>query len=239
MALVESAPRAQVRFRTARTRATFSQAFSLVYYNYVEAGLIEPNQAQVRVLPHHALPTTDVLVAQVRDEVFGTATLIRDGRYGLPLESIYTSEVENYRNEGLRLAEVSCLADRRRRTNYSSLIDLMHFTIQCAIARGVDQLLIAVHPRHVKFYVRLLGFNVFAGLRNYAAVCDNPAIGLSLDLRPVDVWDQATRNRVLGRKTWSRELIDRPISYQAKKYIETVLQSTDVDAPQCQSMPVG
>src|SRR5689334_20585841 len=132
----ETAPTEQACIRIANSRYELAQALSLVYHNYLEAGLIEPNAAEGRVIRQHALASTEVFVAKTRNEVFGTATLVRDSALGLPMESIYAREVETRRDQNLCLAEVSCLADRRSRLSPRSLIDLMAFTIQCAERRG-------------------------------------------------------------------------------------------------------
>src|SRR6478609_7729872 len=53
------APTEQAYFSIARCQGMLSLAFSLVYHNYLDAGLVEPNPAQVRVLPQHALSSTE------------------------------------------------------------------------------------------------------------------------------------------------------------------------------------
>ena len=58
----------------------------------------------------------------------------------------------------------------------------MPLMAQLAYRRGADQLLIAVHPRHARFYRRFLGFDVISETRNYGKVCGNPALALAADL---------------------------------------------------------
>ena len=58
--------------------------------------------------------------------------------------------------------------------------------VQTARARDVDELLVAVHPRHVRFYKKFLAFEVISGLERYPAVCDRPAIALSLNFERID-----------------------------------------------------
>ena len=223
----ESAPTELACLGIARCQMGLSQAFSLVYHNYLEAGLVEPNPAQARVLPQHALSSTEVFVAKIRNEVFGTATLVRDSALGLPMESIYAREIADRRDQHVHLAEVSCLADRRSTTSRRSLIDLMVFTIQCAKLRGVDNMLIAVHPRHVKFYINYLGFHVFAGLRTYDAVRGNPAVGLCLDLISLETCSPEAYHRIFGRRSWSEQLAYQPLAPEAKRYVERLLRAFD------------
>ena len=118
--------------RIAHSKRELSAAFSLVYQCYLEAGLIEPNAIQARVLPQHALPSTEVVVARVHDGVYATATIVRDNFLGLPLEAIYAAEVGDLRSQGMSVAEVSCLADRREEISRNLIKDLMAFIAQCA-----------------------------------------------------------------------------------------------------------
>ena len=159
-------------------------AFALVYEAYTHKGLAEPNPRGMRVTPYQLLPTTEVLVAIDHHRVVCTASVVRDGLLGLPLEDVYAEEVAARRRQGLVLAEVSCLADSQegKRTAFSNVLQLMSLCVQCAKARGVDQLLVAVHPHHARFYQGFFGFEVLGEQRSYGAVLDAPAVALVLDL---------------------------------------------------------
>ena len=235
----ETAPTEQACIRIARSQNELLQAFSLVYHSYLDAGLIKPNQAQVRVLPQHALSTSEVFVVKVRNQVLGTATLIRDSELGLPLEAIYKSEIADRRDQHLSLSEVSCLADCKSGISRRSLIELMAFTAQCAKLRGVDQILIAVHPRHVKFYVNLIGFNVFGGLRTYSAVRGHPAIGLILDLGTLETRSPKAHERLFGKWHSGERLAYQPFATNVRRYVENLIQEIDpnsVDSSQLASL---
>jgi hypothetical protein len=163
-------------------------AFRLVYNSYLRAGLIDPNPHQMRVTPYHLLHTTDVFVARLQDETISTVSLVCDGQHGLPLEVIYPEEVSQLRQRGIRVAEVSALADRRRQLSRTLpvFVPLARLMIQTARARGVEQVLVAVHPRHAKFYQRLLGFEVIGSQKAYPLVSNQPAVPLKLDFDRID-----------------------------------------------------
>jgi hypothetical protein len=116
--------------------------------------------------------------------VISTLSLVRDGELGLPLEAVYPREVRERRAEGLRLAEVSCLADRRRDIVrfFPLFCELARLMIQMCEREAVDQLLVAVHPRHARMYRRAMGFKQVGDDRDYPAVNGNPAVMLSLDV---------------------------------------------------------
>ncbi len=194
MPVLESAPRVRARddtlisHRVARTRHEREAAFRLVYNAYVRAGLCEQNPYELRVTPAQLLPTSGIFIAELRGEVICTASLIKDGRIGLPMESIYGQEIARRRRQGLHLAELSCLADRRRSPSrfLDVLIDLSRLIVQSARRQGVDQLLIAVHPRHARFYQRFMAFEPIGAELAYPSVRGNPAVPLCLDFQRVD-----------------------------------------------------
>jgi hypothetical protein len=172
--------RSDIECRVATSRQELFEAFHLVYEQYRQSGLMTPNACQMRITPYHLLPSTEVLVAVDRGKVNCTMSVVRDGELGLPMESVYHEEVASLRLREISLAEVSCLADNH--DPQSALFQLMPLVAQLAYYRGVDQLLIAVHPRHARFYHRFLGFDVIAEERTYGKVCGKPAVALSADL---------------------------------------------------------
>lgn len=180
-----------IDYKLAESESELLGAFQLIYQEYLRAGLTRPSSRALRITPWHLLPTTEIFVAKVNTEVIATLTLVRDGELGMPLESIYMEEVAARRIMGLRMAEVSCLADRRDDPKRSMrvLTHLMGLMAQVAQCREVDELLIAVHPRHARFYARYIGFEMFGLQKSYSAVCDKPAIALELKL------NELARNR--------------------------------------------
>jgi hypothetical protein len=181
--------RSDIECRIGASREDLFAAFHLVYEEYLRAGLMKPNSSRMRVTPYHLLPGTEVLVALDRGAVTCTMSLVRDGKLGLPMESVFHEEVAGLRLLGPSLAEVSCLADMHDPAPrpQPELFQLMPLVAQLAYCRGVDQLLIAVHPRHARFYRRSLGFDMIAEERTYAQVRGKPAVALAADLNALAV----------------------------------------------------
>jgi len=204
-------------------------ALRLVYQTYRRSGLITANSHGIRVTPFHLMPTSDVLVARGNHEVASTLTLVCDGELGLPMDSIFKDEVASRRERGIVCAEVTCLADRSadRRNSFPLLVQLMNFTIQCALSRGVEELMIAIHPRHARFYEKLWGAKIVSKVeQKYAAVCDHPAIALSLNLRDVQNSDSFARRRIFAQ-TFSRELFLRqPMSLSLLEELSAMVAET-------------
>lgn len=184
----EEVVRENWRCRIANSRSQREAAFRLIYQAYVRSGLGLPNAYEMRVTPYHLLSTTTIFTAELLSgasdgDVFSTVSLVGDGRFGLPLERIYPHEVATRREQGLRLAEVSCLADRRSdfRRFFPVFCALNRWMIQAARAQGYDQILVAVHPRHARFYSRNMGFELIGELAEYPSVCNRPAVPLCFD----------------------------------------------------------
>jgi hypothetical protein len=175
---------ADIEYRIATCQEEREAAFRLVYQSYLEAGLGQPNRYNMRVTPYHLLPSTEVFVAVLGDETIFTVSLIGDSQLGLPMENVYAQEVHRRRDQGLRVGEVSCLADRRSkyRQCFPVFLRLCRLTAQHAWLQGLDQLLVAVHPRHARFYQRFMDFEPIGPERSYPSVQNRPAIALSLDL---------------------------------------------------------
>ncbi len=218
-------------FRIAASRQEWEAALGLVYRAYVRYGLIRMNRYRMRVTPYHALPATEVLIAGNGDEVLCTLSVVGDGQLGLPMEAIYAEEVQRRRIQGLRLAEVSCLADERDGSDrsFSMVSRLMALTVQCAVYRGIDQLLIAVHPRHAKFYERFIAFELIGEKRTYASVCDHPAVAMALDLNSLSLDHPRVYKRLFGVPFDDDLLGYRPVSHELRSDLRRMAAETYVD----------
>ncbi len=186
----EGAPKPNVKVADAVEE--YEAAFRLTYQTYLEMGYCGPHPAELRVLPHHLLPETLVFLARNERDLLGTVSLIVDSPFGLPADALYREDLAPFRDQGLRLGEVSSLAadssyrfllvaeDGKRR----GVFWLLHQAVLAWAQRvGLDHLLITVNPRHAVFYERLYLFERFGEEKAYAAVQGAPAVPLHLDLR--------------------------------------------------------
>jgi hypothetical protein len=228
---VRSQQSPDIAIRVASTRADRSGAFRLAYQSYLRAELCGPNELGFRVIPHQLLISTDVIVAELRGEIISTLSLVRDGELGLPMESIYPDEVRNRRNAGLKLAEVSCLADRRQSpARYFALFcELAQVMIQMADGDGIDQLLIAVHPRHARIYCRAMAFSRIGENREYPSVNGNPAVPLCLDLEFVKKRRSAIWQRFAGEPLPKQVLQRQPISEADRRYFLNLIGRSGIN----------
>lgn len=174
-----------LEFRMAGDTDAFDGAFRLVHDQYVWRGYMAPHQSGWRLSLHNALPSTKVFVAKAGARLIGTLTLIQDSPIGLPMEEIYQEELKGLRDQGRHMAEVSALAidPTLRASGVAILMRLVRMLVLYAAEFGrLDDLCIAVNPRHVEFYRKFLHFRPFGQLKHYRKVNGAPAIALRLDL---------------------------------------------------------
>lgn len=223
----------EVVYKIASGPEELKAAFRLVYQSYLRCGLTKPNPYRMRVTPFHLLSTTEVFVAVHRGEVICTMTLVRDGRLGLPMEVVYGQEVACRRAQGTSVAEVSCLACRPRSLvpGLPVLIQVMSLMGQCARRRGIDELLIAIHPRHAAFYQRFIGFKAIGREKVYGSVCNKPAVALALDLKHLAVIHPRAHKRFFGSPFPEEELQWRLMSEELQAELGAMVDPNCVAEP--------
>lgn len=222
-----------VLYRIAASREERAAAFHLVYNSYLRAGLGEMNRYRMRVTPYHLLPSTEVFLAEERGKVVFTLSLIIDGELGLPMDSVYADEVDEFRRKGLRLGEVSCLADCQRhvREFFPAFLCTSRLMAQYARYRGLDALVAAVHPKHSRFYRRYMDFRMFGGEKTYPTVRNNPAVAVWLHFDRLDRELPPTYPFFFGEKIPYDDLQPQPISRDDCEYFGPMIDHTFQCAP--------
>src|SRR4051812_47591688 len=94
----------QLAYRMARSPSDRLGAFRIVYNSYVRSGLCLPNPTGLRVTPFQLCPSSQIFVGVLGEEVVSTVTLVPDAEKGLPMESMFGTEIDGLRNEGRRVA---------------------------------------------------------------------------------------------------------------------------------------
>src|SRR5574337_16487 len=121
------------------------------------------------------------LAATEEGETIGSITVSFDGPEGLGADSVFALEVDRLRAQGHRICEFVRLAVDPTVGTKRVLAALFHVAFIVAHrVRGHDLLLIEVNPRHVHYYVRMLGFRTLGSERLNHSV-NAPAVLLGVD----------------------------------------------------------
>lgn len=121
------------------------------------------------------------LAATEDGETIGSITVSFDGPEGLGADSVFAREVGRLRAQGRRICEFVRLAVDPTVGTKRVLAALFHVAFIVAYRiRGHDLLLIEVNPRHVNYYVRMLGFQVLGSERHNHSV-NAPAVLLGVE----------------------------------------------------------
>lgn len=223
----------QVVYKIAANQHEREAAFRLVYDAYRRQNIVEPNRFRMRVMPYHLLPTTDVLVALHRGRALCTLTLVGDADLGVPMEDVYADEVARRRRNGVNLGEASSLAIRR--SDYQQLfpvfIRLTQLMFSCSGRRCMQQVVIAVHPRHARFYQRLMKFRVIGEQRAYPRVGNQPAVALCLDRERLRNEHPETHQVLFGACFTDEQLNRRPMSNGELAYFRPAAKLLDDRVP--------
>jgi GNAT superfamily N-acetyltransferase len=181
----DPAPDPRLQLKIAETREELEACFAILHDAYVGSGFMQPHPSGLRVTPYHALPTTTTLCATWEGQVVGTLSLIREGVFGFPLQSIF--DLAPVRARGGRIAEISALAVHPafRKTGGTVLFPLMKFMYEyCTAYFDTRHLVIAVNPNKAELYESLLFFERLQErmVDRYDFANGAPAVGATLDL---------------------------------------------------------
>jgi hypothetical protein len=219
---------ADVKIKVAVSRSERQAAFELVYRSYLRSGLCGENEHGLRCTHYQLLPTTDIIIAQLRGQAISTMSLVRDSEFGLPLEQVYPAEVAARRAAGQRLAEVSCLADRRQDPArfFGLFREMGRLMAQLGRRTGVDELLVAVHPRHAPLYRRYMAFVPLGDRREYPTVQGNPALALTLNFARAQRESVRSWQEFFGEPLPDEVLRTCPITVADREYFAQILAET-------------
>jgi hypothetical protein len=115
------------------------------------------------------------------DTVFGTLTVNFDSEGGLAADGLYQAEIDEFRNGGSIVSEVTQLAIDPEHGSKEVLGALFHLAHMLCLLRAVTDVFIEVNPRHVGFYRRMLNFQQVGECRTCERV-NAPAVLLHVEI---------------------------------------------------------
>jgi len=193
----------RLELKIAQSQQELEQCFALLHNAYVASGFMRTHPSGLRVTPYHALPTTTTLCAKVDGQVVGTLSIVREGVFGFPMQSVF--DLSSVRAKEGRIAEISALAihPRWRKTGGSILFPLLKFMYgYCTRYFDTRHLVIAVNPAHIEMYESVLFFRRLTQtvVDRYDFVNGAPAVGATLDLHEAPALFEAAYGHKPGRR---------------------------------------
>jgi len=164
----------QFKIRSADCAGKRSSASVLVERMYASRGYrsVRPST--------EASPSRVTLTAVEHEETIGTITIGFDSHVGLLVDELFFDEASALRDAGRRICEFTKLAMDSVVQSKRVLASMFHVAYMHAHRlMGLDDLLIEVNPRHVRYYARMLGFEV-CGDRKHNPRVDAPAVLMRL-----------------------------------------------------------
>ena len=207
-AIVECAAKSGTvyRYRVASDLAARERAYRFAHEIYSGVSLAQDNGIGMVVSPYDAGPETITLLAEDSDGgIGGTVSLVFDSGKKMPCDEIFWVETERMRADGRAMAEVTRLALRKdcedSRDVLLRLFNLIY--IYARRVRGYTDFVIEVHPRHLKYYERALGFKAIGDEQKCPRVGGAPAVLGQLDLSMPDHKGRWESGRTLYPRFWS------------------------------------
>lgn len=171
-------------FKIADRRSEWEQAFRLLHDVSVQAGYYQPKASGMRISPCHAVPSTAVFIALKGEQVVGTMTLVEDSPLGVPMEPIFPDEVNRYRVQKRRVAEVSALAVHKAFRGTGMTMTMNRVMWRWAyFYRQLTDLVISVRTMLADYYESVLLFEQIGPSRPYRGLNDTPVVPMRLDLQ--------------------------------------------------------
>ena len=167
----------------ADTPEDLKQAFTLVHDEYLKLGYIrEPDPSGMFFGIHNLLPETVSLVVKSDGKVVATLTQVADStEYGLPMDRIYSRELNQLRHKGRKLAELCSLVTSKQLRWKNLYMQMSRIMYTHALCNGVDDFCIMVNPKHVPFYKLIFLFEELGPEKHYPTL-GVPAVALRADL---------------------------------------------------------
>ena len=129
-----------------------------------------------------ARPGQTTLVACKGDLLFGTLTVGVDSPRGLLADTLYRPQIDEARNNGARVCEVTKLAMDPSHSSPEVMASIFHLAFMITrLVHSMTDLFVEVHPRHTAFYRRMMGYRV-AGPERICPRVGAPAVLMRLSL---------------------------------------------------------
>jgi len=164
----------------------FKKAAALVHKKYSEKGYIKTRKPYGLFFnPHSLLSTNGCLIAEDKNKnVVATLGVVSDSsQYGLPMDSLFSKELQQYRNDRLRISEIHSFAVDDERPVAKGAFALLFRSLHPIMQRNADVVCHEIHPSHFPIYHGRLYFESFGESKYHQDLSDAPALPCSLTVK--------------------------------------------------------
>ncbi|MEI8196308.1 MAG: hypothetical protein WCI73_10395 [Phycisphaerae bacterium] len=220
-------PASGLHFAVAETLEDVTDSWHLLYSVYRRVGYIPPNPYELHTTPHAISPEALVVTAKIQGLTVGTISAIPDGPLGLPLDSVYHTQLQALREPGRRLVEIGLFADRREDVDRSfiTILELMRFTFYFGYHQATTDCVCGIPPRRARLYARAFGFDIIGEPTTYASVQGNPVVLLHFNrthllnnLNQYKAMDYFTQHPL------ARDVFESRFRFQPEQLADSLLQ---------------
>jgi ribosomal protein S18 acetylase RimI-like enzyme len=158
------------------------QAYQLVHQVYVTEGYIHPHPSGMRIRVFEALPEMATFVAFCEQEhrTVGVLSVVSDSAdLGLPADVVFRNELDELRNTGSSVCEVTNQAVDDEFRNSGVPTELIRAVMAQIVVRKYDEVVALVSPNHTGMY-QLLGFRPIGAVRSYSQTIHDPVVPMSM-----------------------------------------------------------
>lgn len=159
-------------------RTEASELVSSVYTGY---GYLKPEENDYLEKVNHYNSSTITLIAEKNGVMIGTLSLIIDSELGLPMDTLYSDELDPLRRNGRRLCELSQFAVSEGGLK-AGLLLCKYAKVVADDLLGMTDFVITANPKHRTFYLSVLQFEELAEEKVYPNLSEVGAAPLILDL---------------------------------------------------------
>lgn len=175
---------------------TIKETYKLIYKEYLSRSLCKPNEQELFYNAYGFAPTTKTFILKRKDQMLGSVSLILDSPLGLPMESIFSREINDLRAQRRNLAEIGALAlnsDHFNKKSYSFksfkkqayLFKLYKTMFDYARSTGkITDLVIGCHPKHTFMY-KYIGFETLTAPQDYHGANGAPAVLMKFNIEQI------------------------------------------------------
>jgi hypothetical protein len=156
------------------------KAHQLVHDIYVKEEFMRPSPTGRRTNKYTEQDSNIVFLGYQNEELAMTITAYEDTKLGIPGDSIFHEELNQFRKRKRKFVEAGSMATKLTSTR---IFHTFQDTVILYLKRNsYNDIFILVHPRYEKVYKRILGFEFLAGPKFYPSVNNKAAIIMHLDL---------------------------------------------------------